>query len=423
MLGKLKNNTLVANVFYLSWLQGANYLLPLISLPFLVRVLGVEKFGLVSFAQAFVQYFIVFTDYGFNMSATREVSQNKNDNKKISEIFCSVMLIKFIIAIISIILMTLIILFVEKFKNDSLLYFLTFGVVLGNILSPIWFFMGMEKMKYVTIFNVFSKLLFTLLIFAFINNKDDYLYVPIFNSFGFIFVGIISLLFCMKFFNLEINFPSFHSVKFRIIDGWNLFVTSILTSILSMSGIFVLGIFHNNEVVGAYSAIEKLIKAFTGLFKPITQSLFPYISTKFGISFLSGLSAVLKSGKIILIIALSLCILIFTYSKSIILLVYGSNYVDYSALLSCLSVWMLFGVINNVLGIQFLVASGRADLYNRCFVASALLTIVIFLTSTSKFSYYGVVAGMLSGEICLTLLMTYIVMNLLSKNNVLISRS
>ena len=134
------NNTkkrLLENFFSLSLLQAANYILPLITIPYLVRVLGPEKFGLVSFAQAFIQYFVFLTDYGFNLSAVRKVSIYREDAKKISQIFSSVFVIKFLLCILSFSILASLVFSVDKFRSDWELYFVTFGMVVGNLLLPI----------------------------------------------------------------------------------------------------------------------------------------------------------------------------------------------------------------------------------------------------------------------------------------------
>ena len=113
MINKIKNmvnsedkKRLASNFFSLSVLQVFTYVLPLLTLPYLVRVLGVETFGLVAFATAFITFFNILVDYGFNLSATREVSIHRENKDKITEIYSSVLSIKFILIFVSLIILS-----------------------------------------------------------------------------------------------------------------------------------------------------------------------------------------------------------------------------------------------------------------------------------------------------------------------------
>src|SRR5215212_3965177 len=163
------------NMVSLFVLQGVNYLLPLITLPYLVRVLGPEGFGLVAFAQAFLQYFVVLTDYGFNLTATREIAVNRDDAREVSKIFSTVMLIKLGLMLLSLIVVSAVVFTVPRFHEDWPVYFVTFPLVVGQTLFPVWFFQGMERMKYITGVNVFSRVVAVVCIFAVVRDQSDFL--------------------------------------------------------------------------------------------------------------------------------------------------------------------------------------------------------------------------------------------------------
>ena len=269
---------LFSNFFSLSVLQIFTYVLPLITLPYLVRVLDTEKFGLIMFAQAFIIFFNIFVDFGFNLSATKDISVHRDDKTKITEIFSVVMTIKIILIVVSFVLLTIIIFLFDKFSDDWALYYLTFLWVIGQALFPIWYFQGMEKMKYITIVNITSRVIFTLLIFLVIKEESDYIYVPLVNGMGFIIGAFISLWMIHKNFNQSFKLYNLKTLKHYFYESAQFFWSRISLTLYTSSNAFILGLFTNNTMVGYYSIAEKLYQAMQQLYQPIVQALYPYVA-------------------------------------------------------------------------------------------------------------------------------------------------
>ena len=285
MINKIKNiaNTedkkrLASNFFSLSVLQIFSYVLPLLTLPYLVRVLGVETFGLVAFATAFITFFNILVDYGFNLSATREVSIHRENKDKITEIYSSVLSIKFILIFVSFVIFSFIVFTFEKFSSHSMLYFITFISVIGQALFPIWYFQGMERMKYITIINIFSKVVFTIAIFVFVHEESDYLLVPLLNGLGILIGSLYALYIIKKDFNQKFVLQTIKTMMIHFKDSSQFFLSRVSVSIYTSANAFVLGLFTDNTMVGYYSIAEKLYMAMQSLYGPITQVLYPYVA-------------------------------------------------------------------------------------------------------------------------------------------------
>ena len=152
---------LILNFASLSLLKLMGYLFPLITLPYLSRIIGPAGFGEIAFATAIMIYFETITDFGFNYTATRDIARNKNNIKEVSKIFSNVLYSKIILMLISALVLILCIEFIPFLKEKRLLLWLTFLYIPGHILFPDWFFQAQEKMVYITILNFISKLIFT----------------------------------------------------------------------------------------------------------------------------------------------------------------------------------------------------------------------------------------------------------------------
>jgi PST family polysaccharide transporter len=309
-----------------------NYILPLITFPYLVRVLGVEYFGLLAFATAVITYFNIITDYGFNLTATREISIHCDNQEKVIEIFSSVMSIKLLLMCFSFLLLIVLVFLFEKFANHWEIYLLTFGTVVGQVLFPIWFFQGMERMKYISYLNIVAKVIFTVAIFIFVKDQNDFYLVPFFTSFGFIVVGIWSLWIIYKEFGIRFKVQSLEILKYYFFDGWYLFKTRIFVSIYTITNIFLLGLLTNNIVVGYYSIAERIIGAIGGLFIPANQAMYPFMTKLYEESKDRFIKFLRKISLIYVSVSLSLFILMYFFSDTIIILVNGTMSSDISSI-------------------------------------------------------------------------------------------
>ena len=184
---------LIENITSLFTLQGLIYLFPLITYPYLIRVLGPEKFGLLAFAQALIQYFVIFTDYGFNMSAPREIAIHRENVDMLSSIFSATMLVKLALLLVSAIVYTTIISAIPYLRNEWAVYQIYFLTVIGSVLTPIWFFQGIEQMKYITLINFIVRGSMTGCIFIFVQNSNDYLLAAGLQAGTYLFTGILSI--------------------------------------------------------------------------------------------------------------------------------------------------------------------------------------------------------------------------------------
>ncbi|ACD67010.1 polysaccharide biosynthesis protein [Sulfurihydrogenibium sp. YO3AOP1] len=381
---------LIENFLSLSVLQIANYILPLITLPYLVRVLGPEKFGLIAFSQAFIGYFMILTDYGFNLSATRDISINRENKEKVSEIFSSVMIIKLALMIISLILMSIIIFYFEKFRQNWIVYYLTFGMVVGQVLFPTWFFQGMEKMKYITFLNILAKVIFTVAIFVFVKEASDYLYVPLLNSLGFIIAGILGLWIVFRNFEAGFKFVSLKELKRQLKEGLYIFISEISGNIYGRGTIIIIGLVSNNTIVGYYSVAERVMKAVAGLSQPFAQALYPYVMrTKF-----NSFKTVFKYS---FIVSLFISIFLYLFSE-IIIEFFKIHNKDAVLTLKILSMTLFFTFLNVIK--QPYIYACKMDKYNlQMYVFTGISFMPICIYLSLKLSLIGTALSLLYVEI------------------------
>ena len=193
----------------------------------------------------------------------------------------------------------------------------------------------------------------------------------------------------------------------EIKDGWYLFISQAMSKIFSGIGTTVLGAVATASAVGIYSAIYKIPYIMVLFFSPISQALYPHISVRFSDSFENGCKTVVKAAKLVIPAFALAGFAIILLRKQLILIAFGKEYLEYSAIIIPLVLWMLFSVINNFMGIQFLVASGNQKLYSCAFTIGSLITVGLNVLLGLIFGIYGVSAAAPIGEVSLTVLLYF----------------
>jgi len=382
-------------------LRGFQFLIPLITLPYLVRTLGIENFGLVNFALSLGHYFGAIIQFGFSITATREVARYQEDQIKVSKIFCATMGASILLALISALLFSLIVIGFDKFNQHLNLYFFVLAYILFQNLFPIWFFQGMEKMKFITFLNLGSSALFLIGLIVFVEQKDDFYIVPLLQALASLLSLILALVLIKKEFNLRFITPSYLDIRNIYKNGYHAFVAQLAPNLYNNTSVFLLGIYTNNNTVGLYTAATKVIDAVISFAYILSNTFLPHLAR--------NLKNHKKFQKIMLAFGLTLTIATFIYAEFISQLLFSKDYVEVSNYIKLLAICILFLFITMTYGTNYLMLINKDKVLRNivlltsiCFFLIALFVVPIFgilgsisvlvgaraTLAISQFSYY-----------------------------------
>lgn len=408
------NKRLIENIISLFTIKGLEYILAFITFPYLVRVLQVENFGAVVFVQGIIQYFVLFTDYGFNLLGPKEIAQHDSIKER-GKIFASIFCAKLILLLISTIVF-ICMLIGAKYINDIdiTLYSVVYLMVIGNVIFPIWFFQGIQQMRYITIVNIIGRFLSVVCIFYFVKTPSDYILAGLFQAIVPLIAGTCSWIILWKKYREVFILPKFQSVKQVFIDAWEIFTSTIAINLYTASNIVFLGLLTNNTIVGYFSGAQKIIQNINQLISPVTQAIYPYVSKiasnskNDALKFLRKIVFILGGGNFIG------SVLIFIFAEWIVDVLLGAGYEQSVLLLRILAFLPFIISLSNIFGIQTMLVFGMKKQFNKVLLSAAIVNTIIVLPMIYFYQAIGVSVSMTITEIFVTLSMYYI----LKKNNI-----
>lgn len=268
------------NIGYLSLSQAANYLLPLVTLPYITRVIGPENYGLVEFATVTTLYFSALVTYGFMFTATRKIAELGENWKRISSVYSTVMQAKLLLLLLSTLLFAVLLFLVPQYQSEWKLMLFAFPFVIGWGLYPDFLFQGRQKLGVVATANLGIKSLGAVLIFSLIHQEADYYLICGINSFTQILASVITLMYGHRIYpQLKWQWQPFKLVKTYLSNGFFIFASHFLTRIYTFGTILFLGFLLPDKELGLFAAAMKLIVVGQSfLFTPMGGALYPHLA-------------------------------------------------------------------------------------------------------------------------------------------------
>ncbi len=325
------------NIFALSALQIINYSVPLVTVPYLTRVLGPAHFGLVCFAQALVLCFDVITDYGFNLSATRAVAAHRAEPAVLSRIFWSTMAAKALLMLCSVVVVATLVYSVPKLKETAMLYAVSFLAVIGTAFFPVWLFQGLEQMKFITIAQSSGRVLTVPVIFLLVRSSEDYVAAAAIQGSVLVWASLVCVPIIWVRLPIRWYCPHMPDLTAVFRGGWHVFLANLSSFLYSSASILLLGVFAGQTEVGYFSAADRSYGAVSSPLSPSFQALYPHLSALKDRSLESALRLIRRSLIWVGCCSLSISVAVYFLATQLGLVVFGESFAPAVTVLRCLS--------------------------------------------------------------------------------------
>lgn len=409
-----RGSGLIKNIVSLGIVQIANYALPLISIPIVVRIIGPDKFGVINYATAFIAYFNLLIGYGFDLSATRKIAKDPNDLDLRSKVFSEVFYTQILLFGISAILFSLCLFVVPPLAIEKKVAIFSFLSCIAMVFTQNWIFQALQHLHKIAILNFISKLLFTVLVLIIIKNKADYIWQPLLLSLIQILIAIFSFTWAFKKYNLSFKLVKISAIKALLWEGRTIFFSVIVVNLYTVTNVVVLGLLKSETQVGYYSAGQKLVDVLGNIINlPLSQALFPFVGFAFSVSKENGIQTVQKLIPIVLLSTLVVTAFMFIGGPIILVWFYGKAFLPSILVFKIITFVPAIVALSNIFGVQIMINLNMDKLFFRITSIGAGIGLVLNFVMIHYYGYIGTAWNLLIVELYITCAMYFV---LKSKN-------
>lgn len=416
----MENGSIKENYFYNTLSKVINVLTAIITFPYIARQLGPKGLGQFNFTYTIVLYLIILSNLGIPYFAIREISKRRNYKNELIIFTSEMFALKILLSFISLILLFILIFCYKPLHTYVFLFFLESFALLFSFIGIDYIYQGLEKYKILSIINIFAKLLYILLIFFLLKGKNKvYIYAGIIIGISLL-SNFIKFVYANKnFFRIRPNFSFTLFGYFKKIIYF--FLYNVSGQIYIMIDRIMLGLLIGDNAVGIYVAANKIIRLSLLFFTSMGSVMYSRISYYTSEKDFKKMDVFLrKSLSFSLFLALPLSVGIFTFSKNIVLVFLGNEFILSIGLQKMLSIIIILIALSNVFGTQILLPHKKEKYVSIVMGIAAISNFSLNLILIKKYSFYGAGIASIITELFVTIALIYksnqIGFNLMSKN-------
>lgn len=376
----MKSNV-IKNTMMLYGMSIAKIVFPLLTLPYLTRVLSVESYGVVSYVKAVMQYMQLVVDFGFMLSGTKDIVNAKNDHEKLEKEVGNILLARVLLATAAFVALLGMIAVIPLLRTNIGYTLLAFVTVFLSVFLFDYFFRGIEKMQVITLRFVTMRGIATALTFVFVHSDKDILFVPLLDAVGSL-VAVILVFVELKKENIKIHFSGVSTAWKKLKNSFVYFASNMATTAFGALNTLLIGAFLPATEVAYWSVCMQLIGAVQTMYTPITDGIYPEMIKTKSWKFIKRLLMIFMP---IVFAGSAFSIAVAPY---VLQIVGGEQYIAATSLFRALVPVLIFSFPGIVLGWPTLGALDKAAQVTKTTILSAVVqvTSLLLLIATGHFT-------------------------------------
>lgn len=408
---KIKNSEAIKDTLWLFILQCVDKMMPLIIVPYLMIVIGAEKYGNIGFSLASILFLNLIVDFGFNFSASKRISIAQSiDIDEINRIASSTFTAKILLFICSVPIFLLILYIIPSIRCYLVTVLCLLPMVVGSILNAGWLFQGLGKIRINAIITSICRLTIFPLTFLFVKNEKDYNLAALIHGSVYFSAGLISFIFIHYKKWFKYTKASVRMIKTELSESFPLFLSSAAGATYTQLFTIILGVITNSTAVGTYSAAERIMRTLCiAIYNPIVTAYYPKLS-KLGIEKrIQGEKLLSKITFFLMITMIFLGICLFVFAPLISNLI-GKSYIGLDRLIRIMAITPLFISLGGVAGQMGLLALGNnlsKRKFRNTYLYAAPISILLVSFLAWWFEETGAAIAMVLTELFIFIAMYY----------------